>query len=296
MAIPSLSKKVSLLTGFVDLEDTAPPAPAANRTRLSRQVLAGRQFPAFIGPNGLESMVQESMARKRVSIWEALGNATQVPGAVGFQTLSTVGTVTNRGVTATNALTRSPRQGMVSAATAAATTNLRLGAQQNSLGDGAGLGGFFMTFQFGISDAVLVTNARMFMGMTNATAAPSDVEPSTLINCIGVGHGAADTNLRMYISGSTAQTPIDLGSGFPNALNIPYELALYSPPGTANIVYWQVTRLDTMATTSGSVTGAAAVVPQSSMLLNPIQCVRSNNTTAAAVAFDMMKIYRSMDR
>ena len=290
MAIPSLSKKVSLLTGFVDLEDTAPPAPAANRTRLFRRSLAGRQMPAWIGPTGLETTVQGSLFRNKIGLWQPPGDATTVPGVFGMAALSVQGTATARNVATTNALTRMRRLGYVSAATAAAFGAARLAVAQVTLGDGAGLGGLFSVIRFAFTDPVLVTDARSFVGARNSVAAATNVEPSTLTNGIGVGHGAADANLKLFYGGSTAQTPIDLGATFSKALNIPYELILFASPNTANSIGWQVTRLDTGDTASGTVTGAAAVIPQSSMLMTPFSLMRTNNATAASVALDIISL------
>ena len=290
MAIPFLAKAVSTLAGFLDLEDTAPAAPAANRTRLFRRSLAGRQMPAWIGPTGLETTVQGSLFRNKVGLWQPPGDATTVPGVFGMAALSVQGTATARAVVAGTLLQRARRLGYVSAATAAAFGAARLAVAQVTLGDGAGLGGFFSVIRFAFTDPVLVTDARSFVGARNSVAAATNVEPSTLTNSIGVGHGAADANLKLFYGGSTAQTPIDLGATFSKALNIPYELILFASPNTANTVGWQVTRLDTGATTSGEITGTATVIPQSSMLMTPFSLMRTNNATAASVALDIISL------
>lgn len=295
MAIPSLSKFVSLLTGWLDLEDTAPAAPAANRVRLFRRRLAGRDLPAYLGASGLSRALQSSIALGKIGVWQPAGNSTTVPGLFGMIALTALGTATNRGITSTNALTRQKRLGYVSAAAINSFAGIRLGASQMTTGDGAGLGGFDVVLHFAITDAVLVANARTFVGVSNSNAAPTDVEPSTLTSCVGVGHGAADTNLRIYYGGSTAQTPIDLGAGFTNSLNIPYRLALSSPPNIANVINYEVTRLDTNATVSGTLTGGSAIIPQSNMLLTPIQIWRSTNSSVTAVALDIGALYVETD-
>ena len=295
MPIPSLSKFVSLLTGWLDIEDTNPAAPASNRVRLFRRTLARRDLPAFIGASGAARVLQSAIALGKIGVWQPGGNSTTVPGLFGMMALTALGTAANRGIATTNALTRQKRLGYVSAAAINSFAGIRLGAGQVTLGDGAGLGGFDIVHHFAITDAVLVTTARTFVGIANSSAAPTDVEPSTLLNCVGVGHGAADTNLKIFYGGSAAQAPIDLGAGFPNSLNIPYRLALFSPPNTANVVNYEVTRLDTGATVSGVLTGAAAVIPQSSMLLTPIQIWRSTNAGTVAVALDIGGLYVETD-
>ena len=142
--------------------------------------------------------------------------------------------------------------------------------------------------RFGISDAAAVAGARMFFGMASSTVAPANVEPNTLINSIGIGHGAADTNLSIYFGGSTAQTPINLGANFPsNTLSVDmYELALYAAPNTQTCNY-QVTRLNTGQVASGVLSGVAGVaLPASTVLMNWTG-YRTNNATALAVGFDI---------
>ena len=280
---------------FLDLTDTAPATPPAGTVRMFRRELAGSQMPAFIDPSGLEMSLQPGIARNKIGVWQPGGNSTAVPGLFGMMALTPLGTAANRGWASTDAFTRMKRLGYVSAATAAAFSGIRLGASQISTGTGAGLGGFFIVQRFAITDAVIVTDARTFAGISNSSAAPTNVEPSTLLNCIGVGHGAADANMKIFYGGSAAQTPIDLGAGFPKSLNIPYELILVASPRVANTINWQVTRLDTGATVAGSVTGAAAVIPQSSMGMTPFQIWRCNNATLAAAALDIISLYVGTD-
>jgi hypothetical protein len=119
-----------------------------------------------------------------------------------------------------------------------------------------------------------------------------------LTNVIGVGHGASDTNFKLYYGGSTAQTPIDLGANFPctTTNTDAYELALFAPPSSNNTVHYEVTRLNTGHTASGTLTGTAGVVlPSSSTLLTYLQAWRTNNATAAAVGLDIMSDYIETD-
>ena len=128
-------------------------------------------------------------------------------------------------------------------------------------------------------------------------ATPTNVEPSTLINSIGVGQGAANTNLFVYYGGSAAQTPIDLGASFPtNTSNTDwYELTLFAPPSSTNTVYYQVVRLNTGNVASGTLTGTAGtVLPSNTTFLMPRNW-RTNNATAAAVTLAFGNMYLEMD-
>jgi hypothetical protein len=188
------------------------------------------------------------------------------------------------------------RLGYVTAATAGTVGNWRQSPPSFTVGDPTSeLGGFTYIIRFGISDAAAVAGARMFIGMRNSVV-PANVEPSTLNQCIGVGHGASDTNLFLYYGGSAAQTPIDLGANFPNAhgsVNV-YELALYSRPTSGDVNY-EVRRLNTGHVATGTIVNSGAtVLPTNTTLIGPWG-YRTNNATALAVGLDVMSAYVETD-
>lgn len=284
----------------LDLTVTDPAAPAADTIRLFRRKLANRNMLAMVGPSGLETGLQPLLARNKVGFWCPPGNANTVPGVLGFTAYTAVGTATARNVATTTMFTRMRRLGYVSAATAAAFAAARVAQAQITLGttiSGMGVGGFFKVIRFGCSDAATVAGARQFVGV-GSSAAPANVEPSTLTNSIGVGNGAADTNLKLFSGGSVAQAPIDLGVNFPaNTLSADvYELALFCPPASTQ-VGWQVTRLNTGHTASGILTGTPGTqLPSVTTLLSYSQNWRTNNATLLAVALDIFSDYIETDQ
>jgi hypothetical protein len=288
---------VNIVGGNLNLAVATPTAAPAGTGTLFGKLLAGRFMPAVMGPSGLDSSLQASMARNAVSVWKPLGNSVTTT-SLGYGATTVVGTATARAVATTNFFTRQRRLGYVSAATAAAFVESRMGAAQVSIGNGAGLGGFTKVVRFGCSDAATVAGARQFVGVSNSTAAAANVEPSTLTNSIGVGHGAADANLKMYFGGSAAQTPIDLGVNFPaNTLSVDaYELALFASPENGN-VGWMVTRLNTGAVASGTLTAATAglQLPLNTTLLSYHKAWRCNNATLLAVGLDIISDYIETD-
>jgi hypothetical protein len=103
--------------------------------------------------------------------------------------------------------------------------------------------GFTEIFRFATEGSQSV--ARCFIGLSTASGAPTNVEPSTLLNCVGLIKRAADTNWQFYAAGSSVGTPIDLGTNFQYSNGVvveEFELLLHNPKGSANI-YWQVTKL-----------------------------------------------------
>lgn len=282
----------------VNLPNVASPATPASGINVFSRTIAGRSMPAFIGPSGLDSALQPLLARNKVGYWNPPGNATTVPGVFGLAAVTATGTATTRNVATTRLFTRMKRLGYVSAATAGSLAGARLGAAQFTTGGGGSpaVGGFTFIARFGCSDAATVAGARQFVGMSSSTSAPTNVEPSTLTNCIGVGHGAADTNLRVFFGGSAAQTPIDLGANFPaNTLSVDaYELAVFAPPG-GEAPSWQVTRLNTGDVASGTLSGSAGTAWPASTTLLTMQLWRTNNATALAVGLDICSLYIEQD-
>lgn len=279
-------------------ETTDPGASDPGHLTMYAKAIGGRLLPKIVGPSGLDTALQPFLAGNKVGMFTPPGNATTVATLGAYTVPTAVGTATTRAVTTTNLFTRMRRLGYVSTAVAGNLAGIRVAAAQVSVGNGTGEGtGFFKRMRFGISDAVVVAGARMFVGMSNATGAPTNVEPSTLTNCIGVGHRAADTNLHIFYGGSAAQTPISLGADFPtNTTNTDvYELTLFAPPNTSD-VYYEVSRLNTGHTAVGLlVNGGGVALPAATTLLTYLQAWRTNNATAAAVGLDIMSDYIETD-
>ena len=282
---------------------TTPAAPATDFLTVFNRKIANRNMIAQVGPSGLETTLQPLLARNKVGLWCPPGNSTALPGDLGFTPYTTVGTATARNVATTNLFSRLRRLGFVSVATAGSLVNNRVAVAQITLGISIGAvatGGFFKVIRFGCSDAATVAGARQFVGISSNTAAATNVEPSTLTNSVGVGHGAADTNLKIFFGGSAAQTPIDLGANFPaNTLSVDaYELALFNASGNGTQVGYQVTRLNTGDVASGVLTAATAglQLPLNTTLLTYTQTWRSNNATALAVGLDVFGDYIETDQ
>lgn len=130
----------------------------------------------------------------------------------GMSAWTATGAATAAAFANTNRYTRMTRMEVLQAV--ASTTNVA--AYQN-----ADLGwllntGFYVRFQWGLATGVATTTLRAFAGLVASTAAPTDVEPSSLVSMVGMGWDAADTNVQiMRNDASGTATKIDLGSTFP---------------------------------------------------------------------------------
>lgn len=268
--------------------------PSAGNVNFFMGSQGGKPTFGWRTANGRVTYAQTNLGSSKITMYLPTPGNTNFT-VIGGQGLTVGGTATARTPNATNMVTSTKRAGSVSAATAGA---LAYFVQQNAnshhmLGNGSGVGGFFKVTRFACTDVATVAGARQFVGMLPQST-PTNVEPSALLNCMGVGNGAADSNLKIFYGGSAAQTPIDLGANFPaNTLGVDlYELILYSDPYVNNAVYYRVTRLNTGHVAEGTLTGTAGVaLPSSSTMLAAGSAWRSNNATALAVALDLIMEY-----
>jgi hypothetical protein len=285
---------VSILSGDIALTASTPASTTAD-AMITDSPVAARHMLRVLPVDGGAYRLQRDMSSVDIAGWYPAPGVTTVPGTAGFPAATVVGTATARSYSTTNAYTRKNKLAYVSAATAGSLSSFRFAVAQCAIGNGTGLGGFYYVQEFAISDAAAVAGARMFCGLRSLTSAATNVEPSTIVNGIGVGHGASDTTMRLYYGGSSAQTPIDLGVNFPantRSADV-YRLTLHAPatysPGP--VVYYHVERLGTAFTASGTLTGTAGVaLPAVATLLN-VNSFRTNNATALAVGLDIGRIY-----
>lgn len=178
---------------------------------------------------------------KRLSRWTAAGNSTTIT-ASGAQGLSVAGTPTANTTSITNAYTQARKiEWLVTVAATTAVASFRHASALWWRGDAANRGGFYFKCDFGPSTGVDTTTNRMFVGLRAAVGAPTDVEPSTQTDCIGVGWDAADANIQIFTNDNTAScTKIDLGASFP-VPNVDrtdfYRLVMYCEPNSSTINY-----------------------------------------------------------
>jgi len=249
--------------------NATPATPAAGNLALFGRSVAGRMLPAIIGPSAIDTSMQPFLGSNRVGMFLPNGNSgTSTSFGIGY---STTGSSTTANVATTNRFTR--MRGIEYLVTTAATTavaGFRGASNQWTVGAStAGDGGFFSVFRWGPATGVATATTRAFCGMRSATA-PSDLQPSSLTNIVGMGWDAADTNIQMmHNDGSGTATKIDLGASFPvptvNRTSV-YEVALFSPPGTTQSVGYHVTDLVSGAEASGTIT---TDLPTNSTLIAP---------------------------
>lgn len=190
-------------------------------------------------------------------IWHTAGSGASTLTTVGGAALTATGTATAAAFTTTNRFQRTRRINyLVTVASTSAVAGFRYNSANTVLrGNQSWLGGFLLDHIFGVSTGTSNATRRMFSGLRGSSAAPTDVNPSTLTNIIGVGYDNGDTNLSiMHNDGSGTATKVDLGSNFPkpSADNTNfYRLKVWCDPNTSEVYYW-IKNLDTDNTASGT--------------------------------------------
>lgn len=271
-------------------QNTIPSAPLTGAKMFLSNV-GGRQMQSMRGKSGLSYVLQPHIGKNKTLLWQANGNSTA--STIMGGAISANGTATTRSVANTSFFTWLRRLGYVSVASAGSSSGIRTASAQYGRGNLSGVGGFHFITRFGISDAVAVATGRLFVGMTATTSVLANVNPSTLLNLIGVGADSTDTNLQIiHNDGAGVATKIDLGASFPaNTRNIDaYELALFCPPNGSSVFY-TVTNLTTGVIASGELT---TDLPANTTLL-AWQLWRNNGTTALAVGLDIVSVYLETD-
>jgi hypothetical protein len=116
-------------------------------------------------------------------------------------------------------------------------------------------------------------------------ASPTNVEPDTLINTIGVCKLSTSNNLHFFWNDATGlATMVDLGVNYPanNVTAYYYDLEIYKESGTANITL-KLTRIDA----SGNRISTSQVVStnyNSGIIHSPV-IYGTNNATASSFRF-----------
>lgn len=283
----------------LDLVDRpSPGTPATDTVRIFGERLAGRMFPAFVGPAGRRAPVQPLLARKKVALFNPPGNSTTVQ-VFGMSPPNAVGTATSVGTDATNIHTAMKRleYAVTSASTSAVAgirnTNLVFFRGDNSVP----YGGFNFVARFGPSRGV-ASNAtrRFFAGFTSQNGAPSDANPTegtVWANMLAVVADAGDTNFHFaHRAGTGAVTKID--TGIPKAYadsSEMFELAIFCASSGTPAVSFQLTRLSDGLTFSHT---ATTDLPAATQLLS-WQIWTSVGGTSSVVGVAIPSIYVETD-
>lgn len=266
--------------------------PAAGYLKVYTKQRGGRMMLAQTGPSGIDTALQPFLGGNAVVGAFPNGNSTTLTYL--RCALTATGTATAANWASTSLHTQMKRiDYLVTTAATTAVAGYRGAASQFSHGNAAGLGGFFYVARFGQATGTTgLSTARMWNGLIASTSAPTDVNPSTLLNALGVGYaGGTDTNWQMMYNGASGSaTKIDTGIPIPTTDRADvFELAMFCAPNSQT-VYWTFANLTTGTSASGSFTSPIA----NTTALNTVG-YRSVGGTSSVVGFSLMGLYVETD-
>lgn len=282
-----------------------PATPAAGNLRVYAKSNAGRTMLKVKAPSGVDYTLQPFFATNKIGMIQPAGGSANCTTAATNAVFGLIpiflnynGTTTNantcpRIVASTNLFTSMRRNGVTTSTNSGTLAGMRSSGTQALYwrGNAAGLGGFYVVGRVGI--AQYQSAQRTFFGMNSSTAAPTNVEPSSVVNMIGFGCDAADTSFTfMHNDGTGTAVKETLTGSFPcNTSGVDmYEYRIYAAPNSSTI-YYSLARLNTTDFFEGSVT---MDIPSSTTMLNN-QIWISNNTTALAASIDIASFYVETD-
>ncbi len=277
----------------ISMDSIATPAvpPPGGIVVFSKDV-GGRNMPAYIGASGLDSALQPILGRNKLAWAQAVGNATTM-SLMGIA-VTAVGTATTANVVAAADLTGQRRVNyLVTVAATTAVAGWRDSTAKYFMGTG-GYGGFHFIHRFGIATGVASDSTRrIFVGFTSSVSAATDVNPSTIANCLGVGADTADTNF-FFMWRTGTGTVVRTNTGIPKSASDNtegYELAMFTAPGSG-VVKFEFTRFSDGAVAT---TTASSSVPAATTLLAPRGAV-SVGGTSSVIGFSFISITIETDQ
>lgn len=235
---------------FLDLTDT-PDTYAGS---------AGYAVAVNAGASGLEFIPFPDTPDVNVEIMKWVNNTTAFVTTNSVQTIGYGGQTGVGGTISYPALATTDNSTMhyrLQMATANATNQIaHAGSLSLSLlvaiGTTGRFAGFRLTALVGAGSAI--TNQRAFWGLRGATGNPTSVNPSSLVNIIGIGYDSGDGQLQlMHNDNAGTATKVPLGVNFPNpAAGELFYFELSCAPGASTVDYF-VHRLNTGDETSGTI-------------------------------------------
>lgn len=245
-------------------QQVSPAAPDAGLARFGVSQFSNGKPEVFLrGASGRLATLQAALGRRRMGYCQGDGDSTVI-SKIGMD-WSNNGTATIAATSNTSFYTLLRRTDILR--TAAATNNCA-GNYSTAAGFSREAGFHFMC-RFGCATGQAATT-RGFCGLTSIISAPTDVDPSTIADVLGMGWDTADSSVQIMHrtgSGTTAkESQSSLGFPIPTVDNTDvFEFEMYCAPGDSS-VYWKITKMNSGSTNSGVLTSD---LPGSTTLLAP---------------------------
>ena len=224
-------------------------------------------------------------------VWVMPNANTTVLNVMGVAAPAATGTPTLNAIATTNFHTAAKRLDyLVTAAVTTAVAGFTGNVLQWWRGNAANLGGFYFNCRWGPATGVATTTNRAFVGLIGSVSAPTDVQPSSLLNIMGFGWDAADVNIQaMTNDGTGAATKTDLGVNFPVPLvdrTTVYDITLFCLPNSTTVT-WTIKNMGTGAIATGTF---SVDLPANTQLLTYTGWM-SVGGTSSVIGISLMGVY-----
>lgn len=212
--------------------------------------VAGTSIPMYFSTAGEYFFVQNNMAQHTVQILSASHSANVALVTMGMVANQTVvGTGSGYTINNTNEWTQLPKVRYLNPAYINSLAGVYRTSTSHFISQNPALQfSTIVSFFFGIGETPLFAAARMFVGDTNSVAAPTDIDPRTMTNCIGLiesNTAPNPDNLYFMINGTSA-TPHLIDTGMPVALDVGYKFTIFYGRNT-RVIGLRVSNINTDA-------------------------------------------------
>lgn len=285
-----------------------PPAavqtPTSGTLSLFARTVAGRVFPKYTPPSGLDTALQASLFLNRVVLYVPSTGSTGTGSGTGLGPVFIAGGTVNHPTPSTSSPAITNQMRRTRYVNAATSTNQGLGIRYNATdalqfwtGNSSGLGGFYYAARF-IIELYPASTIRLFAGLSSAL---SNVVFSDTVSAGGCGlwHDTTDPSSGsgafnfLTCDGTTAtKQAINLSNAI--AAGNSYDFFMFCPPNSSTL-YWELQDIVNNVTYTGN---TSTTLPTSTTFMGP-QCMMSNgtaHTTVSTVGFGIVGMYVESDR
>lgn len=291
--------------GYQDWTGIADPSvPGSGILRVYGKSVAGRMFPKWIGPSGVDTAFQSAFFQNRILMYVPSTGTTGTGSGAGLGPVwSSSGTVSHPTPVSTapaisNQMRRTRYANVVT--TANQTLGIRAAAADTLnywRGNAAGLGGFFYAARF-VIDLYPASTVRIFAGMSSILS--SVVGGNTVQNdTCGLWHDTTDpssgaNSFNFVTRDATTTTKQSIALSNAIAAGNSYDFYMFCPPNGTTL-YWRLDDIVNAVTYENSTT---TTLPTSTVFMGP-QCAMSNGTaniTVTTTAIGIAGVYTEADR
>jgi hypothetical protein len=216
----------------------SPLTPSADSITLFSKKRGGRNLLGFIGPSGLDVMVQPNIFLNKVTLHNASDASTTIT-SFGAAAPATTGTAVAAVQATTNFSSTLARINYGNPAGPAGTTaGWGSPTAPYWIGSRAGEGGFYFVARVILASSGTVADRRFFCGFQTGTAyaatSPGNQDPTSVVNCFGVAKTATGTQY-IFTHTNAAGANVAVNTGITHNYGDVLEVRIFAKPSATQI-------------------------------------------------------------